>query len=393
MLNKVVIVDALRSPIGSFGGVFEGVSAIELGKQVLQALLKDKGIAADAIDEVIIGNVLGAGLGQNIARQIAIQAGLDNTTSAFTVNKVCGSGLKSILLGAQAIQLGEAEIVIAGGTENMSQAPYIAPGVRWGAKMGNQTLIDTLLKDGLTDSFDEQHMGITAERLAEQYHISREEQDAFALESQRKAQAAQEEGRFESQIVPIEVPKRRGKVERVAQDEYPRHDLELENLAALRPVFDREGSVTAGNASGINDGAALVLLMSEEKAKALGLTPLATLLSYATAGVDPKVMGLGPVPASLKALEKATLTMASMDLIEANEAFASQALAVSEELAFNKEKVNVNGGAIALGHPIGASGARILVTLLHELKRSQKRYGLATLCIGGGQGIAMVVEA
>ncbi|RFE01886.1 acetyl-CoA C-acetyltransferase [Streptococcus parauberis] len=393
MSNEVVVVSALRTPIGNFGGAFKTVSAVDLGTTVVEKILQDTKIAPGLVEEVIFGNVLHAGLGQNVARQIAIYTGLPVTTPAFTLDMVCGSGLKSVELGALKILSGDAEVVIVGGTENMSQAPYVITNQRWGSRMGESKVVDTMISDGLSDAFNNYHMGITAENIARQYNISREEQDQFALNSQLKAKAAIESNRFNEEIVPVRVPQRRGEDLIVDQDEYPRTDCSLEKLAKLRPSFLKEdGTVTAGNASGINDGAAALLLMSREKAEQLGLPILATILSSASAGVEPSLMGCGPIPASRKALSKANLKMEQIDLIEANEAFASQSLAVAKELNLDPEKINVNGGAIALGHPIGASGARILVTLISEMNKRDVEYGLATLCIGGGQGQAIIVQ-
>ncbi|EGE54050.1 acetyl-CoA C-acetyltransferase [Streptococcus parauberis] len=393
MSNEVVVVSALRTPIGNFGGAFKTVSAVDLGTTVVEKILQDTKIAPGLVEEVIFGNVLHAGLGQNVARQIAIYAGLPVTTPAFTLDMVCGSGLKSVELGALKILSGDAEVVIVGGTENMSQAPYVITNQRWGSRMGESKVVDTMISDGLSDAFNNYHMGITAENIARQYNISREEQDQFALNSQLKAKVAIESNRFNEEIVPVRVPQRRGEDLIVDQDEYPRTDSSLEKLAKLRPSFLKEdGTVTAGNASGINDGAAALLLMSREKAEQLGLPILATILSSASAGVEPSLMGCGPIPASRKALSKANLKMEQIDLIEANEAFASQSLAVAKELNLDPEKINVNGGAIALGHPIGASGARILVTLISEMNKRDVEYGLATLCIGGGQGQAVIVQ-
>ncbi|AUT05694.1 acetyl-CoA C-acetyltransferase [Streptococcus parauberis] len=393
MSNEVVVVSALRTPIGNFGGAFKTVSAVDLGTTVVEKILQDTKIAPGLVEEVIFGNVLHAGLGQNVARQISIYAGLPVTTPAFTLDMVCGSGLKSVELGALKILSGDAEVVIVGGTENMSQAPYVITNQRWGSRMGESKVVDTMISDGLSDAFNNYHMGITAENIARQYNISREEQDQFALNSQLKAKAAIESNRFNEEIVPVRVPQRRGEDLIVDQDEYPRTDSSLEKLAKLRPSFLKEdGTVTAGNASGINDGAAALLLMSREKAEQLGLPILATILSSASAGVEPSLMGCGPIPASRKALSKANLKMEQIDLIEANEAFASQSLAVAKELNLDPEKINVNGGAIALGHPIGASGARILVTLISEMNKRDVEYGLATLCIGGGQGQAVIVQ-
>ncbi|HER1571615.1 TPA: acetyl-CoA C-acetyltransferase [Streptococcus pyogenes] len=392
MTKEVVITSAYRTPIGNFGGVFKSLSAVDLGVTVVTKILADTGLKSDAIDEVIFGNVLHAGLGQNVARQVALNAGLSYDTPAFTIDMVCGSGLKAVELGAQKIQTGNADIVLVGGTENMSQAPYVLQGQRWGSRMGDSKVVDTMLKDGLSDAFAGYHMGITAENIVQQYGLTREEQDAFAADSQRKAQLAIEKGRFKEEIAPVTIPQRKGEPLLVDQDEYPKFGTTVDKLAKLRPAFIKdEGTVTAGNASGINDGAAAILLMSKEKAEELGLPILAKITSYASAGVDPSIMGCGPIPATKKALAKAQLTIDDIDLIEANEAFAAQALAVSRDLGFDNEKVNVNGGAIALGHPIGASGARILVTLLAEMAKRDVRYGLATLCIGGGQGQSIIV--
>ncbi|HGA4606648.1 TPA: acetyl-CoA C-acetyltransferase [Streptococcus pyogenes] len=392
MTKEVVITSAYRTPIGNFGGVFKSLSAVDLGVTVVTKILADTGLKSDAIDEVIFGNVLHAGLGQNVARQVALNAGLSYDTPAFTIDMVCGSGLKAVELGAQKIQTGNADIVLVGGTENMSQAPYVLQGQRWGSRMGDSKVVDTLLKDGLSDAFAGYHMGITAENIVQQYGLTREEQDAFAADSQRKAQLAIEKGRFKEEIAPVTIPQRKGEPLLVDQDEYPKFGTTVDKLAKLRPAFIKdEGTVTAGNASGINDGAAAILLMSKEKSEELGLPILAKITSYASAGVDPSIMGCGPIPATKKALAKAQLTIDDIDLIEANEAFAAQALAVSRDLGFDNEKVNVNGGAIALGHPIGASGARILVTLLAEMAKRDVRHGLATLCIGGGQGQSIIV--
>ncbi len=392
MTKEVVITSAYRTPIGNFGGVFKSLSAVDLGVTVVTKILADTGLKSDAIDEVIFGNVLHAGLGQNVARQVALNAGLSYDTPAFTIDMVCGSGLKAVELGAQKIQTGNADIVLVGGTEKMSQAPYVLQGQRWGSRMGDSKVVDTMLKDGLSDAFAGYHMGITAENIVQQYGLTREEQDAFAADSQRKAQLAIEKGRFKEEIAPVTIPQRKGEPLLVDQDEYPKFGTTVDKLAKLRSAFIKdEGTVTAGNASGINDGAAAILLMSKEKAEELGLPILAKITSYASAGVDPSIMGCGPIPATKKALAKAQLTIDDIDLIEANEAFAAQALAVSRDLGFDNEKVNVNGGAIALGHPIGASGARILVTLLAEMAKRDVRHGLATLCIGGGQGQSIIV--
>ncbi|WIV12196.1 acetyl-CoA C-acetyltransferase [Proteiniborus sp. MB09-C3] len=391
-MRDVVIVGAARTPIGSFGGSLASLSAIDLGVIAAKEAIKRAGIKPEIIDEVIIGNVLSAGLGQNPARQVAIGAGLPDAIPATTINKVCGSGLRTVSMAAQFIMLGDADVILAGGTESMSNAPYLIPGARWGQRMGDGKIVDYMVHDGLTDIFNNYHMGITAENIAEQWNITREDQDKLSLESQIKAERAQKEGKFKDEIVPVEVPQRKGDPIIVAEDEYPKHGTTIEKLAKLRPAFKKDGTVTAGNASGINDGAAMLIVMSKEKAEELGLKPLVTIKSYASAGVDPKIMGYGPVPATKKALERAGLTVEDLDLIEANEAFAAQSVSVVKDLGLNPEKVNVNGGAIALGHPIGASGARILISLIYEMNRRDAKTGLATLCIGGGQGTAVIVE-
>lgn len=390
--TEVVIVSAVRTAIGSFNGSLKDVSAPELGAVAIKGVLEKAGLKPEQIDEVILGNVLQAGLGQNPARQAALKAGLPVSVSATTINKVCGSGLKAVHLATQAIIAGDAEIVVAGGIENMSQAPYILKNARNGFKMGDQKLIDTMTSDGLTCVFNDYHMGVTAENLCDQYELTREEQDEFAAASQEKAVNAIEAGRFKDEIVPVEIPQRKGAPIIFDTDEYPKKGTTVEKLAKLRPAFKKDGSVTAGNASGINDGAAILVVMSRKKADELGIKPLVAIKGNASAGVDPSIMGIGPVQAVKKALEKAAISMEELELIEANEAFAAQSLAVDRELAFNKDILNVNGGAIALGHPIGASGARILVTLIHEMQKRQAKKGLATLCIGGGQGVATVVE-
>jgi acetyl-CoA C-acetyltransferase len=390
--REVVIVAATRTPVGGFHGALAPLTAVELGTVVVKALLERSGVPPQQVDEVILGQVLTAGCGQNPARQTALNAGLPDAVPALTVNKVCGSGLKAVQLAVQAIRCGDAEAVIAGGQESMSQSPYLMNGARAGLRLGHAQLVDSVIHDGLWDAFNDYHMGITAENLAEKYAISREEQDGFALASQQKAQAAQQAGRFAQEITPVTVPKPKGEALRVERDEQPRGDTSLEGLARLRPAFRQEGTVTAGNASSLNDGAAAVLLMSAEKAAELQLPVLARIAGYAAAGVDPAFMGIGPVPAARRCLEKAGWSLDEVDLIEANEAFAAQALAVGKELGWDAERVNVNGGAIALGHPIGASGCRILVTLLHEMQRREVNKGLAMLCIGGGQGVALAVE-
>lgn len=391
-MREVVIASAVRTPVGTFGGSFKNVSAVDLGKAVVKEALKRAGIEANQVDELIFGNVLQAGLGQNVARQVSVAAGIPIEVPSFTVNKVCGSGLKSVALAAQAIVAGESDIIVAGGTENMSQAPYILKDARWGQRMGDGKLVDYMIHDGLWDIFNGYHMGITAENVAEKWNLTREEQDEFSLQSQLRAEKAIKSGRFKDEIVPIEVPQRKKDPIIVDTDEHPRFGSTIEGMAKLRPAFKKDGTVTAGNASGINDGAAALVVMSKEKAEELGVKPLATIVCSASAGVDPSIMGTGPIPASRKALEKANLTIKDIDLVEANEAFAAQSLAVVKELGLDTEKTNVNGGAIALGHPIGASGARILVTLLYEMAKRDAKKGLATLCIGGGQGIAVIVE-
>jgi len=391
-MNEVVIVAATRTAIGSFQGALAGVPAVDLGAAVIKRLLEQTGLDPAQVDEVIMGQVLTAGAGQNPARQAAIKAGLPFSVPALTLNKVCGSGLKALHLGAQAIRCGDAEVVIAGGQENMSLAPYVMPSARTGQRMGHGQLIDSMISDGLWDAFNDYHMGITAENLVQEYGLSREQQDAFAAESQRKAVAAIAAGRFEAEITPILLPQKKGEPKVFAQDEQPRSDTTVESLAKLSPAFKKDGSVTAGNASSLNDGAAAVLLMNAEKAQALGLPVLARITAYASAGVDPAVMGIAPVSATERCLGKAGWHLADLDLIEANEAFAAQALAVGKALAWDASRVNVNGGAIALGHPIGASGCRVLVTLLHEMIKRDAKKGLATLCIGGGQGVALAIE-
>lgn len=392
MTNEVVIVSAVRTAIGSFQGTLKDVPATTLGSIVIKEALVRAGVAGEHVDEVIMGNVLSAGLGQNPARQAAIKAGLPQEVSTLTINKVCGSGLKAVHLATQAILAGDAEIVVAGGFENMSQAPYVLKNAREGFRMGDQKVVDTMIQDGLWCAFNDYHMGITAENLCDMYQISREEQDAFAARSQQRAEAAIAAGKFENEIVAVEIPQRKGEPLLFNKDEFPRAGVTAESLGKLRPAFKKDGSVTAANASGINDGAAAVVVMSKEKAQELGIQPMAIITANASAGVDPAIMGTGPVKAVQKALTKAEITLNDIDLIEANEAFAAQSIAVDRELSFNHDKLNVNGGAIALGHPIGASGARILVTLLHEMEKRDVKTGLATLCIGGGQGVATVVK-
>jgi acetyl-CoA C-acetyltransferase len=391
-MREVVIVSAVRTAIGNFMGTLSNTPATELGAIVIKEALKRAGIKGEQVDEVIMGNVLQAGLGQGPARQAAIKAGLPVEVSSMAINKLCGSGLKAVHLASQVIQTGEAEIVVAGGMENMSLAPYLLPKGRNGYRMGDGKIVDSMLQDGLECALNSYHMGVTAENIAEQYSLSREEQDEFSAWSQQKAEAAINEGKFKEEIVPVIIPQRKGDTIVFDTDEFPRAGVTADKLAKLKPAFKKEGTVTAGNASGINDGAAALVLMSREKASELGIKPMAVIRANGTAGVDPSIMGIGPVPASKKAFEKAGLSIEDMDLIEANEAFAAQSLAVGRDLQIPKEKLNVNGGAVALGHPIGASGARILVTLLHEMKRTGSSYGLAALCIGGGQGIATIVE-
>ena len=391
-MEDVVIVAAGRSAVGSFGGTLAPLTAADIGTQVIRGVLSRAKVDPEVIDEVVLGQVLTAACGMNPARQSSLNAGLPQTTPAMTINKVCGSGLKATHMAAQAIALEDAGVVLAGGQESMSQAPHALPNSRNGQRMGPWKLEDTMLKDGLTDVFNNYHMGVTAENLATEYGISREEQDAFAARSQQLAEAAQKAGRFDDEIVPVEIPQRKGDPVVFDTDEFPRHGTTAEGLARMRPAFDKEGTVTAGNASGINDGAAVVLMMGESRAKALGLEPIARIKAYANAGVAPSLMGSGPIPATQRCLERAGWSIDDLELIESNEAFAAQALAVNKALGWDPEKINVNGGAIAIGHPIGASGARILVTLLHEMRRRDVNRGLATLCIGGGQGVALAVE-
>ena len=389
-MRDVVIVAATRTPIGTFQGGLSSVPAVTLGATVIRRVLE--GIDPAGVDEVIMGHVLRAGLGQNTARQAAIEAGVPDSVPAMTIDKVCGSGLKAVHLAVQAIRCGDAEAIVAGGMESMSLAPYVLPKARTGLRMGHAELLDSMIHDGLWDAFNDYHMGITAENVAERWGISREDQDAYAAESQRRASQAREAGRFDAEITPVSVPQRRGDPIMIERDEQPRDGVTAESLSKLKPAFSKTGSVTAGNASSLNDGAAALLIMSAERAKALGLPVLATIRAYANAAVDPATMGIGPVPATRRCLERAGWTIDELDLVEANEAFAAQTLAVAKDLGWDGSKVNVNGGAIALGHPIGASGARILVTLLHEMQRRDVRRGLATLCIGGGQGVATAIE-
>ena len=390
-MQEVVIVAARRTAVGSFGGSLAGIPASELGALVIKDILESTGVSPDQVDEVLLGQVLTAGVGQNPARQAAIKAGLPASVPAMTINKVCGSGLKAVHLATQAIRCGDAELILAGGQENMSASPHVLPHSRTGQRMGDWKAIDTMVHDGLWDAFNDYHMGITAENLAEKYGITREEMDAFAAQSQQNAANAIKEGTFKSQIVPVQIPQRKGDPVVFDTDENPR-EITAEKLAGMRPAFKKDGTVTAGNASSLNDGAAVVMICSAEKAKALGLEPLARIAAYANAGVDPAIMGIGPVPATRRCLEKAGWSLEDLDLAEANEAFAAQALSVQKELGWDISKVNVNGGAIALGHPIGASGCRVLVSLLHEMIARDAKKGLATLCIGGGQGVALAIE-
>ena len=392
MTQEAVIVAAARTPIGAFGGSLAKIPACSLGATVLKRLLEQTGVAPERVDEVIMGQVLTAGAGQNPARQAAIVAGLPHSVPAMTINKVCGSGLKAVHLAAQAIKCDDAAIILAGGQENMSLAPHVLPQSRGGAKMGDWKLVDSMIADGLWDAFNDCHMGTTAENIARRFHISREQQDEFAAASQKKTERAQAKRVFEEEIVPISIPQRKGEPVVFAADEYPKQGVTAAGIAKLRPAFDKAGTVTAANASGLNDGAAAVLVMARETAEALGLQALASIRAYASAGVDPAIMGTGPIPATRRCLEKAGWEISQLDLVEANEAFAAQALSVNNALGWDPEKVNVNGGAIALGHPIGASGCRVLVALLHEMRRRDARKGLATLCIGGGQGVALAVE-
>jgi len=393
MSKDVVIVAAARTAVGSFGGSLADVPAHKLGAAVVKNLLQRTGLKPDQIDEVILGQVLTAGSGQNPARQTVIEAGLSQETPAITINKVCGSGLKAVHLAFQAVMCGDADIVIAGGQENMSASPHVLPASRKGKMMGDWQMTDTMIKDGLWCAFNDCHMGITAENIADKYSFSRAEQDLFAAESQNRTEKAQAAGNFDAEIVPIEIPQRKGDPVVFAKDEFPRAGTTAEKLGGLRPAFKKDGTVTAGNASGINDGAAAVVVMSADKAAELGLKPLVRIVSFSSAGVDPAIMGTGPIPATKKCLQKAGWAVADLDLVEANEAFAAQAMSVNKELGWDMAKVNVSGGAISIGHPIGASGARVLVTLLHGMQREQARKGLATLCIGGGQGVAMAVES
>jgi len=391
-MKEVVIVSAARTAVGSFGGSLSKLSAAEIGAVAAKEAIKRAGIDPAIIDEAIIGNVISAGLGQNVGRQVALKAGLKEESTAISINKVCGSGIKAVTLAAQAIKSGDADVILCGGTESMSNAPYVLPTSRWGQRMGDSTMVDTMIKDGLWDAFYDYHMGVTAENIAEKWGLTREMQDEFALSSQLKAEKAVKQGRFKDEIVPVEIPQRKGDPIVFDTDEFPKFGSTIEKLGKLKPAFKKGGTVTAGNASGINDGAAMFIVMSKEKAEQLGVNYLATIKSYASAGLDPQIMGYGPFEATSKALSKAGLTVEDLDLIEANEAFAAQSLAVAKDLKFDMNKVNVNGGAIAIGHPVGASGARILTTLIYEMIKRDNKKGLATLCIGGGQGIAIVIE-
>lgn len=391
-MREVVIVGAARTPVGAFGGTLSKLSAVDLGVAAAKEAMKRAGIKPEDVDDTIAGCILQAGLGQNVARQISIKAGIPAERPAMTLNKLCGSGLRAVSMAAQFIMLGDADVILAGGTESMSNSPYALPASRWGQRMGDGKMVDTLIKDALTDSFHDYHMGITAENIAERWNICRSEQNEFALVSQNRAELAQLSGRFKEEIVPVEVLQRKGDPIIVTEDEYPKHGMTIDKLNKARPAFKKDGTVTAGNASGINDGAAMLVVMSKEKADQMGLEPLCTIVSHGSAGVDPSIMGYGPVPASRIALEKANMTIDDIDLVEANEAFAAQSIAVVKDLGIDPEKVNVNGGAIALGHPVGASGARILITLIYEMMKRESKTGLATLCIGGGMGTSLIVK-
>ncbi len=391
-MTEVVIVAAKRTAIGSFGGVFKDVSAVDLGTAVIKGAMESINLDPKEVKEVVFGNVYSAGLKGNVARQVAIYAGIPEEAHATSVNILCGSGLRAVVSGIQSVLLGDSDVVVVGGTESMSRAAYVLPNHRFGGRMGDGQIIDTMLNDGLHDAFHDYHMGVTAENIVEKYNFTREQQDDLAADSQNRAEAAVKSGRFKDEIVPVAVPQRRGEDIIVDTDEGPRFGTTKETLAKLRPVFKKDGTVTAGNASGINDGAAALILMTREKAEELGLEVLATVASYGIGGVDPRIMGTGPIPATKKALAKANMTVADLDLIESNEAFAAQALSVIEELGFDRSITNVNGGAIALGHPVGASGARILVSLVNEMQKRDSKTGLATLCVGGGQGVSVIVK-
>ena len=391
-MKEVVIVSAARTPIGSFGGALKGIPTRKLGAIAIKGAVERAGIKPEMVDEVIMGAVLQGGLGQNVARQMTLDAGLPIETPAMTINKVCGSGLRAVELAAQIIKAGDADIIVAGGAENMSATAYALPSARWGARMNNAQMVDMMVNDGLWDAFNGYHMGITADNVAEQWGITREELDEFSVISQNRAEEAIKAGKFKDEIVPVEIPQRKGDPIVFDTDEFPKFGTTIDKVAKLKPAFKKDGIVTAANASGINDAGAAVVVMSKEKAEELGIKPLCTIKSYASAGVDPSIMGVGPVPASRKALDKAGLTIEDIDLVEANEAFAAQSLAVRKDLNLDPEKTNVNGGAIAIGHPIGASGCRILITLIYEMMRRDSKYGLATLCIGGGMGTALIVE-
>ncbi len=391
-MKEVVIVSAVRTPIGNYGGSLKDVKASTLGAVAVKGALDRAGIKPEQVDEVIMGCVLQGGLGQNIARQVSIEAGIPVEVPSMTLNKVCGSGLRAVSLAAQIIKAGDADIIVAGGTENMSATVYALPSGRWGQRMGHGQTVDLMIKDGLWDAFNDYHMGITAENVAEQWNLTRDEMDEFAATSQQKTEAAIKAGKFKDEIIPVEIPQRKGEPKIFDTDEFPKFGTTKEGIGKLRPAFKKDGGVTAANASGINDAGAAVIVMSKEKADELGIKPLCTIKSYASAGVDPKIMGVGPIPSSRKAMEKAGITMKEIDLVEANEAFASQSLAVGRDLEIDPAKLNVNGGAISIGHPIGASGTRILITLIHEMIRRDSKTGLATLCIGGGQGTALIVE-
>ena len=391
-MREVVIASAARTPMGSFGGTLKGTPTRTLGAIAIKEAINRAGIKPEMVEEVIMGCVLQGGLGQNVARQMTLDAGLPIEVPALTINKVCGSGLRAVALAAQMIKAGDADIIVAGGAENMSATAYAAPATRWGARMGNTQMIDMMVNDGLTDAFHGYHMGITAENVCDQWGLTREELDEFAVISQNRAEAAIKAGKFKDEIVPVEIPQKKGEPVIFDTDEFPKFGTTIDKVAKLRPAFKKDGMVTAGNASGINDAGCALVVMSKEKAEELGITPLCTIKSYASAGVDPSIMGVGPTPSSQKALEKAGLTIADIDLVEANEAFAAQSLAVRKDLGLDPEKTNVNGGAIALGHPVGASGARILISLIYEMQKRDSKYGLATLCIGGGMGTALIVE-